>query len=188
MPLEIEAKLKVDTHEALRVKLNELGAQRVGYVLETNHIFDNFQHTLLAGGRGLRVRSCRSLEGASSRASITFKGPQLESELKVRGEINIDIDDAESGCGLFKALDYVEFLCFEKRRESWRLDDCLIELDEVPHLGKYVEIEGPNEQQVYQTVEALGLSNLPVIRKSYIALLVEYCQQKGLPTSNITFA
>ena len=41
MPLEIEAKLKVDSHAAVQAKLRAVGAERLGQVLETNHIFDN---------------------------------------------------------------------------------------------------------------------------------------------------
>jgi adenylate cyclase class 2 len=187
MPLEIEAKLKVDSHDSLRTRLKELGALRLGYVLEANHIFDNAQRTLLAGGQGLRVRSCRSLEDPSTKASLTFKGPRLESDLKVREEINIHIDDAPAACQFLEALGYIEFLYFEKRRETWHLGECHIELDQLPHLGKYVEIEGPNQEQVRQTKELLELHNLPTINKSYIALLVTYCQQQSIPPTRITF-
>jgi adenylate cyclase class 2 len=127
------------------------------------------------------------LESSSTKASLTYKGPRLKSDLKVRGEINIDIDDAGSGCELLKALGYVEFLFFQKRRESWRLGECQIELDEMPHLGKFIEIEGPNEQEIRKLQGSLGLSDIPVITKSYITLLVEYCQKKGIPASRITF-
>ncbi|UCD28381.1 MAG: class IV adenylate cyclase [Planctomycetota bacterium] len=187
MSLEIEAKIKVDSHQKIRAKLVELGADRIGQVFEKNHIFDNAQRTLLAGGRGLRIRSCRSLEGEASSASITFKGPQLDKDLKVREEITTGIDNPQNACTLLKALGYLEFLYFEKRRESWRLDNCKIELDEVPYLGHYVEIEGPNQQQVHRLTESLGLHTLPNITKSYIALLIEYCQQQGIDSSQITF-
>jgi len=187
MPLEIEAKIKVDSHDVVRARLGELGADRVGRVLESNHIFDNAERTLLAGGCGLRVRGCRLLEGPPVSSSMTFKGPRQQSQLKIRDEITIEIDDADVGCELLMALGYVEFLYFEKRRESWRLDGCEVELDELPYLGFYVEIEGPNEQRIRKAFTSLGLDGVPVIGRSYIALLVEYCRDKGISGSRIVF-
>jgi len=187
MPLEIEAKIKVDSHEPIRDRLKELGAKYTSLLHESNHIFDNKERTLLSSGQGLRVRVCRELDGTHAESTVTFKGPLHDGELKIREEINFCTDDAEATCELLQSLGYIEYLFFEKRRESWRLDNCLIELDEVPHIGSHIEIEGPDAEQVYRIQEALGLSNLPTINKSYISLLVEYCKKHDKPISPITF-
>jgi predicted adenylyl cyclase CyaB len=187
MAVEVEAKLKVDSHEAVRARLIDARAQCLGRVLETNQMFDSADRTLLANDSGLRVRVCGVQEGEAPPATMAYKGPKQPSPLKQREEIEITLDDPAAGRRLLERLGFVEVLCFEKRRESWRLDDCHVELDELPHLGRYVEIEGPDEQAVRRTQEALGLAGHTLIHDTYIALLVEHCQQNGLPAEQITF-
>ncbi len=187
MNLEIEAKLKVDSHEPVREALRAAGAEFVGRVLETNRIFDTRKGKLRKRGHGLRVRSSVSEKGDGETASMTFKGRRLESDLKSREEIEVGIEDAERAMRLLEALGYEQAFVFEKRRESWRLGACLVELDEVPHLGHYVEIEGAAEAAILSTQGVLGLADLKPIQKGYIALLIEYCQQNGLSTDRVFF-
>jgi len=187
MGLEIEAKVKVDSHAATRARLAELGATCTSNVLESNCIFDRPDDSLLAKGCGLRVRHCEALTGQAPAPTVTYKGPRLASELKLREEINVTVDDADQATAMLEALGFRRVLHFEKRRESWRLDDCAIELDTVPHLGSYVEIEGPDESSVRRAQERLGFGGQEMIRDSYIALLVDYCRERDLPTSCITF-
>lgn len=188
MPVEVEAKIKVDSHEAVLERLSSLRAMRICRVLETNHIFDNRDRTLLSSGRGLRVRICRAEDGNDPPATLTYKGPRIQGPLKTREEIEIATDDGEACKELIRALGFVEVLCFEKRRETWRLGDCTIELDEIPYLGRYIEIEGPDEAAVVQAQRALGFGECRTVRQSYISLLVEHCRRNGLPIDRIVFA
>jgi len=187
MGLEIEAKLKVDSHDAIRATLADAQARCVGQVLESNVLFDHPDGSLRAKGCGLRVRSCVALAGETPMPTITYKGPRQASPFKCREEIEITVDDAAQTQAMLESIGLALILVFEKRRESWQLDDCLIELDEVPYLGTFVEIEGPNEQQIHRMQDRLGLSGRALIRNSYIALLVDYCKHHGLPISSITF-
>lgn len=181
MPLEVEAKLKVSDHEGVRRELRIAGATLTGEVLEINRIFDSADGSLRAGGRGLRVRICRERGGRILRTILTYKGPQLPSNLKAREEIQVEVADPTAMTSLLAALGFVEILRFEKHRESWHLRDCSIELDELPHLGRFVEIEGPDEQSIHHIQTTLGLGNLPHIPDTYIAMLVRHCRKHGLP-------
>lgn len=187
MPLEIEAKVQVDSHEPVRQRMQAMGAVRVCAAIEDNRIFDTADRKLLAGGQGLRVRSYKSGEGNVPAAMLTYKGPVRASEFKTREEIETPIEDPAAMVALLKALSYVDAVRFEKRRESWELAQCKVELDEVPHLGCFVEVEGRDELLVREVLAALGLDGLPMIRQSYVALLAEHCQQRGLSLLNITF-
>ena len=187
MPLEIEAKLKVDAHEAVRDKLRAVGAKHLGQVLETNRIFDNTDRTFLAGDRGLRIRTTQTDAQRNPGAILTYKGPRQASAFKSRQEIQIHVDDAAAAQSLLEALGFIEAVRFEKRRESWQLGPCRIELDELPYLGKYVEIEGPDETSVSRTQNDLGLGALTHVRESYIALLADHCRRHNLPLLAITF-
>lgn len=187
MGIETEAKLKVSSHDAIRTLLDRLGAEPLGSVLETNHIFDNPNRTLLASDAGLRVRRMRAITGPERPTTLTYKGPKRRTELKQREEIEVTVGDADAAQALLRALGFVEVLVFQKRRESWRLGDCHVELDELPHLGLYIEVEGPGPDQVRSVMRQLGLTDEPVILSSYIALLVDYCRASNLLAEQIIF-
>lgn len=188
MPVEIEAKLKVDSHDEIRRSLSEAGATRLGFVLETNAIFDDSDRSLFAGGRGLRVRHVDVIDGSDSPPTMTYKGPRQPGEFKTRQEIELAISDARAAQSLLAALGFHKVVGFQKRRETWTLGDCHVELDEVPHLGHYVEVEGADADAVHDALQRLGLSGQPVITDSYIALLVDYCKQHDLDIDQIEFA
>ena len=78
-------------------------------------------------------------------------------------------------------------LSFEKRRETWELEGCKVELDELPHLGTYVEIEGPAEAIVLRVRGMLGLNDRGLVKASYAALLGEYVQERGLGKKVVSF-
>ena len=186
MGLEIEAKMKVADHDALRRRLRELGATLAGAHLETNTFFDTLQDLLRASGKGLRLRINRNLADGAEQAVITFKGPLEPGPFKTRREIELVADDAVAARELFEALGFAAVCSFEKKRESWQLGSCKVELDELPYLGKFVEIEGPSEAAVVEGRKILDLSQ-PTIQTAYITLLLEHLQRLGISDRRITF-
>lgn len=178
MPLEIEAKVRCDDLDAIRQRLRDAGARRLGQVKETNIFFDTPERSLQRADRGLRLRVNRNLDTGHSTIVITHKGPRQAGPFKARQETELRVDDAEAAAALLEALGYARTLTFEKRRESWRLDECSIELDELPRVGSFVEIEGPTEAQVQAVKDRLGLGALPHIDTPYIAMLEE-CVRGG---------
>jgi len=187
MPIEIEAKMKVERFDEVRRRLGESGARRVGEVLETNRFFDTPDRKLLAADKGLRLRTARDVEGGRERHIITVKGPQRQGELKSREETEVDVADAQDARRVLQALGYEPTLSFEKRRESWELGRCKIELDELPLLGRFVEIEGPDEPTVMRLREKLGLADRPLIKTPYIKMLADYLKERSDSRREITF-
>ncbi|HSW44959.1 MAG TPA: class IV adenylate cyclase, partial [Phycisphaerae bacterium] len=185
MSVEIEAKLKVESHGPARAALKAAGAGQIARVLEENHIFDNPDRAMLAADCGLRVRVCRDDAGRVVSATMTYKGPRSDSRFKSRPEIQFHVDNAQAALDFLGALGFVEAVCFEKRRESWELHGCRIELDELPCLGLYIEIEGPDEEAVSLVQRSIGLAELPHEPRSYIAMLADHCHTRGLPTTSI---
>ncbi len=186
MDLEIEAKIKVDSHDAVRARLRELGAAYLGKAHETNRILDR-KKKLRKAGCGLRVRQIEVLDGDPGSSSITFKGSVQPSDLKVRSEINVSVDDAEAAARIFEALGFEPFIIFEKIRESWQLGECRIELDDVPLLGTFVEIEGPSEPAVHKIKSELGFDAAKTITKSYVKMLQVVRETSGLERDVIRF-
>jgi adenylate cyclase class 2 len=187
MPVEIEAKMKVPDLSAVRVRLQELAGERRGAVVETNTFFDTKDHSLLAKDQGLRLRHTKDPNTHAEVATITFKGPRLHGQLKSREERELTVSSAKEAMALLESLGFMRVLTFQKRRETWLLEGCHVELDELPHLGVFVEIEGPNEKAVLSAREHLRLTDRPLIRASYIALLMTHLQERGITDRVVTF-
>jgi adenylate cyclase class 2 len=187
MSYELEAKVKVNSHEPLRVTLASIGARRFGKVLESNHIYDDEERTLLAAGRGVRIRTHDAANGDHKPSTLTYKGKLRPGPKKHRREIQVELDDGMAGRAILDRLGYVEVMCFEKRRETWEIGDCLVELDEVPYLGYFIEVEGPNHERIDQVLAQLGLGDEPMINNSYVRLLRDYCEANALSPAEIRF-
>ena len=188
MPLEIEIKLRVDSHEVVRTALCRAKAKRVGKVLETNAFFDYADRRLLKRNAGLRVRTVRpvtSRRGEPASALLTYKGPPRKTGLRSREAFDLTVVPAEQIVPLLKSLGLVQTLCYEKLRESWLCGGCQVELDEVPHLGRFVEIEGPSEARVRGVQKRLGLAALAAVRPSYIHMLDEYLKRHKIKARTI---
>jgi adenylate cyclase class 2 len=179
MALEIEIKLKVDHLSAVRDRLKQLSAKRVREVMETNIFFDTPDHSLLGSDCGLRLRHIRDLADHQEKLVITYKGPRGEGQVKSREEIEVGVDSADNAVALLEKLGYVKMLTFEKRRESWKIEKCMIELDQLPHLGSFVEIECPTEAEVLKLRQKLGLAEVSPIAPTYADLVSHHLSDLG---------
>lgn len=187
MALEIEAKLRVDSHDVVREALSDHGAISVGNVVETNHIYDRPDGSLRSRGCALRLRTAVSDNGESCPATLTVKGPAMSGPLKSREEIEIRIERPDDGRRMLALMGFEEVMRFAKRRESWSLDGCRVELDTLPLIGTFVEIEGQDVEAVSRVQQRLGLGSLTHIPTSYIGLLRSYCEANDIDWRRIEF-
>jgi adenylate cyclase, class 2 len=187
MAVEIEAKMKVASLDDVRAKLQSVGATKGDEIFEINTFFDTEDRSLLAADQGLRLRVNRVEATGKTTNVYTFKGPRLHGKLKSREELELEVADPRDAERFLVALGYQKILSFEKRRHKWKHEGCSIELDELPHLGVFVEIEGPDEAAVMRVREQLGLSKAPIIKSSYIAMLMAHLQDKGSHERSVTF-
>ncbi len=187
MAVEIEAKMKIDDAESVAARLRERGATALGNYAETNTFYDTEDRTLLAGDQGLRVRASTNVETGQTQCVLTHKGPCKHGPLKAREETEVMVGNADDAGRLLEQIGFKRYMRFQKRRQSWKLEDCSIELDEVPYLGHFVEIEGPNDAAVMRVRELLGLADRPLIKAGYIALLSGHMQERGQATRDISF-
>ncbi len=205
MSEEIEAKVRIADPEAFRRRMAERSESGGETVFEDNRLFDDAAGTLRRRGAALRVREERPVAGGEPlRATLTYKGPRAESELKRREEIEIEVQAApgfarakpgfaEATPGapgladIFEAMGLRETFRYQKRRSVWRVGECEIALDELPYLGWFVEIEGPTERAVRAGLEALGLADAELLSADYIHLLTERLKSLGLDPSRAVF-
>ena len=169
MCFEIEAKLKVDSLPEIERRLRELGAGFLAEQRQTDYHLDDANATLTTGDRCLRLR--RQVVDGNESFSLTYKGPKDKSDFKKRREIEIEIADADSTERLLSALGYEKVLVVEKKRRLWQHGGCEVALDRLSLLGDFLEIEGPDEEQIAAVQNRLGLTDLPHITESYASLV-----------------
>lgn len=171
---EIELKFRLKDPDALRARLVKQNATHTASVLECNVILDTPDHDLLRQDCGLRIRAAQPAGGAgAAHATLTYKGPRAVGDLKQRAEFETEIADAATAIAMLQQLGYHPVVLFEKRRETWRLGSCEITLDELPRLGWYLEIEGPDGDSINNARDTLELSDEDVILKTYVHLAAE---------------
>jgi adenylate cyclase class 2 len=177
---EIEAKVRIADPEVFRARMNARGAPVAETVQEVNRLFDDAAGSLRQGGSALRLREDRRpADGAVLRTLLTFKGPRRQSRMKRRLEFETAVGSAEPMAAILGAIGLAEVFYYEKHRTAWRLADCEVVLDELPHLGWFVEVEGPSEESVLARLADLGLAGEPIIREAYLTLLSEHAVRSG---------
>ena len=185
MSIEIELKLKVESFEQIVEKLRQIGADFDDDYRQTDHYFDDEEDSLVDSDRCLRLR--RQHDHGDETFELTYKGQRQNHRFKSRREIGIMVEKAEEMMEVFAALGYSERLMFEKRRQIWRSDGCDIALDELPLIGKFVEIEGPGDESIEATQKRLGLGHLEHIEHSFAHLLEEKLAQLGKKERKVFF-
>jgi adenylate cyclase class 2 len=168
---EIEAKLKVDSLDKVERKLQELGAKFDSKLLQTDIYFDHEDLKLTSNDICLRIR--KQISESENKIFLTYKGPKEEENYKKRREIELQIHDAAAAEKLLGALGYVKEIIVEKERHQWILGHCEVLLDELQQLGTFVEIEGPDANEIESIQKDLHLDNLPHVQESYAHLITE---------------
>lgn len=134
---EIEIKLSAPDLGAVRLRLRESGAELVTpRHFEGNDVYDDPDGSIAKRGCVLRLRT------TPDGALLTFKGPaQFAGGVKTREERETSVADAGELDRILTGLGYRPRFRYEKYREEWALERCVVALDETP-IGKFVEVEG----------------------------------------------
>jgi adenylate cyclase class 2 len=189
MATEIEAKMAVMDPAAVRQRLEALGARLIRIVLEENIFLDNPTESLRHQDCGLRIRINHPRDTGDGSAEITYKGPRHPAQVKQREELELYLasDAGKTAEAIFNRLGYAVKLRFEKCRERWAVDGCHVELDELPRLGNFVEIEGPDQAQVLALRERLDLTEHPLVNQSYASMVRELLVTDGGSAMELRF-
>ena len=150
MKNEIEAKFVNINIDDIRSRLTELGAILIQPMRDMQRVTIDTPE-LKKKDAFVRIRN----EG--DKTTITYK--QFNS-LSIDGvkEVEITVDDFDTAVTLFKEAGLAYGSLQESRRETWRLDEVEIVIDEWPWLNPYIEIEAPSEDLVILTSEKLGFN------------------------------
>jgi len=179
--LEIEQKFEVESFQELEKKLASINVKLLKEDYEVDHYLNAPDRDFAKTGEAFRIRRI------SDSNFLTYKGPKLDSKVKMREEIEVPIPAGEKGfqdhLKVFLALGYKFVAKVSKRRRTYSLIkegfNIALSLDEVETLGFHVEVEiVANEEDSARAVtvvqklsEDLGLNR--VQPKSYLRLVLE---------------
>ncbi|PWI47011.1 hypothetical protein CEE45_14000 [Candidatus Heimdallarchaeota archaeon B3_Heim] len=88
----------------------------------------------------LRIRRILS-QGENERIELTYKGPKMGTEMKVREEITSGIDSHFETIKILEQLGFSIVMEVSKRRTNWWKQPITLSLDDVEGLGKFIEVE-----------------------------------------------
>ena len=185
---EVEVKVRAD-HEALRERLDPLGADPVNAVTQEDTYYDAPHREFAETDEALRVRRevIRSESDGETPADgtefaeLTYKGPLLEAESKTRREVETVVENGEAAGDILAALGFDPAATVRKNRERFALDGFTVTLDAVDGLDEFVEIETEVEtegevesarEEAYDLLRDLGLDPDDQIRTSYLGLVL----------------
>ncbi|MDT5269997.1 MAG: adenylate cyclase, class 2 [Acidobacteriota bacterium] len=173
MPIEIEKKYKLKPEQVgpLRQRLKEVGAEGRGNA--------EFEENVIYTGPGLDpARRVLRLRRKGVRAVFTFKERDSgQSPIKRQREEETEVSDAGALAAILEALGYRPLLVYEKRRETWRIADTEVVIDELP-FGLFVEIEG-EEACIVEVEKLLGLDAAEAEHAPYPELTLRHGTQLG---------
>jgi adenylate cyclase class 2 len=178
--LEREIKLTFANADAARAAVLATGATPLkGRRLQEDSLLDTTNDDLRRRRSALRVRQ------DGGRCILTFKGPVQPGEMKIREELETVVGDGMLLMRLLGELGYHVWFRYEKYREEFALDDCIIAIDETP-VGVFVEIEG-GDRGIAAAAQLLGRGPGDYVLDSYRGLFVRHCQQLGVSVTDMLF-
>lgn len=150
MHTEIEAKFPDIDADALRGKLDEVGA-RMEYpeVLMRRKVYDFPDNRLYRIGGWVRVRD----EG--NQVTLSYK--QLSDRgLHGTKEVNLVINDFDAADSFLTEIGLESKSYQETKREKWMCGDVEVTIDTWPWIPSFAELEGPTEESVRGCATNLG--------------------------------
>jgi len=156
---ELETRIIDIDVEAIRNILLANGAENVKREDQINDIYDFEDGRLLAKKGYARIRTVNDMLNNKIVYFMTTKKMLSQERFKVMEENETIIDDKQMGEGIFKSLGLVLKESNKKYRESYKLYDCLIEIDINDKSFcpfPYLEIETTSEDKLEKVVKLLG--------------------------------
>ncbi len=170
--IEVEIKSPIDDPDEIRRRLTGFGATFLSKAKQVDIYYNAPHRDFAKTDEALRIR-------VGEDVTLTYKGPKLDSLSKTREEICISLGDADQATAMLKALDFKEVATVVKVRETYRLNDLIISIDDVCDLGMFIEIESMSGAdyrsalgRVFEMLNRLGLKKENTIRESYLELIL----------------
>jgi adenylate cyclase class 2 len=182
--LEIEIKLRAASVAEATRRLQKLRAKaHEKRHFETNTLYDDSARSLMRRGDLLRLRLRQDQKGGV----LTYKGPppKFIPGVKVRTEIEVQIDDPEGLDRILRRMGYLPAYRYQKYRTIYKFGGLLVSLDELP-FGCFIELEGP-KRAIDAVARRLGYKPEEHVVLNYRSLHIQHLRERGLPDQDLLF-
>lgn len=181
---EIEVKVLDINKSDLINKLKSINATLVKREFQNNYMFDYPDNRFFSKGGYVRIRKSFSLLDKKEKVVLTFKELVSRDKFKVSKEIEFKADDFQSARDFLEALGLKVFRIDEKFRESYKLEEGLIEIDTWAGVPTYFEAEAESEEKVEILLNKLGYQ----LSQSTSMTLAEIMKHYNIEDSNRLFS
>lgn len=153
MKTEYEARILEINKEELIKKLENLGATKVGDYIQKRYIYD---FNPVIKGKWIRLRD------TGKETTLTIKEIRSDS-IDGTKELEIKVNDFAATNLILNELGYKSRSYQENKRTRYMLNNIEVDIDSWPMIPTYVELEGPNEEEILKVVKELGFSSEDII-------------------------
>jgi len=165
---EIEAKILEVDRKKLEAELRRIGAKKIGERKVESQFFDFPKDSLKRKGMVLRLR----LDG--KKTMLAVKKKRGKARLKELDEFEVEVSDFGEVRRMLLLLGLKETRAITKRRTSFKLGRAGIEIDKIPGIPCFAEIEAPSEKQVVAVAKKLGFSEKQLLPWNMFDVLRHY--------------
>lgn len=164
MHTEYEVRLLEIDVEGIKKRLEEVGAEFCWDKLQRRYVYDFIPKV---DSKWIRLRT------NGEKTTLTIKN-LVSSEIDGTQELEIVVDNFERTNLILKELGYEAKGYQENRRVQYMLNGVEIDIDYWPLIPTYLEIEGPSEEKVYETLELLGFGKDSATTRDVEGIYLDY--------------
>jgi len=148
MKTEYEVRVLEINHDEMVKKLEALGAELQFSALQQRYVYD---FNPVIDSKWIRLRT------NGSKTTLTIKDLNAKT-IDGTKELEIEVDDFDKTNQILEELGYKNRGFQQNKRTQYILNGVEIDLDRWPLIPEYLEIEGKNEQAIYDCLDLLGIS------------------------------
>ena len=145
--IEYEVRVLEIDIKKMQKKLKELNAELVEDVFQRRYLYD---FKPVNPDKWIRLRT------NGNTTTLTIKDVQ-SSKIDGTKEMEIVVDDFDTTNEILNELGYKPRGIQENKRIKYNLNGVEVDIDTWPRIPTYLEVEGKNEEEVYKTLELLGI-------------------------------
>ena len=154
MNIEIERKYKINDFDAIKAKIEEMGAKQESIKTTNDRYFEVPQR--VARTKYLRIR----FNDKSENGTLAYH--EVIDDLQTK-EWEIDVDVAETAQQILEKIGFQPEVDVKKERIKYKFGEIEILLDKVDNLGSFIEIEAPGLEQLTKISQEIGVDKKDII-------------------------
>lgn len=164
MHTEYEIRILEINHDEIIKKLEKLKAVKKFEALQRRYVYDF---------KPVKESSWIRLRSNGKETTLTIKNIEAKTVDGTK-ELEIVVDDFDNTNLILERLGYKNRGYQENKRTQYILDGVEIDLDRWPLIPEYMEIEGKDEEAVYETLDKLGISKDKIVTLDVLSIYKHY--------------